>query len=242
MSHKREILGSGLTSIEATTFSAPFDGKDAELLKQQLGSVKHEALPQYLERIESAARSVLTELGLPVEYGAYVQEDGGPWRFAGTGSAASAAVLLASQQRRRAVACIGPWRVIRNLGHPHDSPQGYSARVIELVAQARAARGRDDFDGFGRLMLQLGEMTSQARFKAIFEKDTMRGRDVIAGSGMGGKQRRTPAKVENAIVESFARLKAEKWPKVAAYVKLATEFGKSERTIRRIIERNEKPQ
>jgi hypothetical protein len=242
MSHKREILGSGITARETMVLSGPLSVTEFEELKQWIGEVLHQSFTEDLSHLSNEAAAILQDHGIPSAPGVYLQVGGGVWqRFA---DRKSCAIVIEEATATGATYSFSEnlFGVANILGHAHDTPAGYAARALDLVLEIGQARARGDFDGHGRAVMKLGEMMSQARFKAIFEKDTLRGRDVIAGSGMGGKQRRTPAKVENAIVEAFDRLRAEKWPKVAAYVKLATEFSKSERTIRRIIERNEKPQ
>ena len=206
-----------------------------------------EGLPEYLARVEAGMRQVLAPLGVPLEYGSYYRIDGGPWQLAADKEAAKRALLEAYAARLACGATREIWHMVKALGYHHDTPEGYAARALDLIGQATLARSRNEWDRFGVCMLKLGELTSSARFKAILEKDTLRGRKLVEAGREGGNQarenRRVVTRQQTAAMQAeFARLAAAGKPKMTIYRTLARKHGFNEKTIRRALKRAAAPQ
>ncbi len=129
--------------------------------------------------------------------------------------------------------------------YPPDSPQGYTARLLMMIAAARRHAAAGKVDEAMAEAFAAGELVTEAAMKDIFEADFVAGEKVRAGgraahAGTYG----TPAEIEARHVEYAAAVDAALatgLPKMKAYEVVGKQFDVYPDTIRRAYKKHSQP-
>lgn len=126
--------------------------------------------------------------------------------------------------------------VFVRLGIPPDHAAGSAAQALVLIEQIRGKSNNPD-EALA-LAIKLGEITEQAKFKAAWEDDALRGAaiqqaaekgDLMANGSRELRQNRAEAIRQQVEAEIKRGLK-----RTAAYKKVAKTIGKAPKTVERI--------
>jgi hypothetical protein len=130
-------------------------------------------------------------------------------------------------------------QAVLRLGHEPDSPQGYAARVLCTLSQARQQLEDGHLDDAMALAFGAGELVNEAAMKGAFEPDVLVGEKVRAGGRRAHEQTYGTDEEKQAeradYLAAFDQEIAQRAGKMKAYASVAKRFGVSEVTIRRAV-------
>jgi hypothetical protein len=124
-------------------------------------------------------------------------------------------------------------------GYPHDSPEGYAARVLMTLRVAQDQLEAGHLDEAMALAFAAGELVTEAAMKGVFEKD------YLAGAGARDRMRKvheekygTVEEVESrdeAIRQAVDSALAKGFRKMKVYKAAAERFRTSVSTVQRAL-------
>jgi len=230
MRRTNKTVGTGITkrAIVAFDWNDPAD-VDAQI-QAAIMTFERTSFERLSKRIVGHAVRILEQAGLPTETeGAYAIVGAKSW------------TRLKKNHRSKhgKQQGLSLSELVLRLGCMSDSPEGYSARLISLIDEARRLRDDGQVDEAMAKAFAVGELINEAWIKEVWEQDALRGVKLVEGGRLGHEMvhgtEDAKAARRNAYQRTYRQGLAEGLSRMAAYEVAAGKHGVSKRTIQRAV-------
>ena len=223
-------IGTGITKRGVVGFDWNTPGDVDAQIAAAIRAFEQTSFMKLSERIASQAKTILAASGLPGEIqGVYALGGNGDWTR----------ILEPLPGGKIDPEWMSLPEVVAALGYAVDSPEGYSASLLFLIAEAERLLRAGDIDQAMARAFTAGQQIAAAGIKEVWEKDALRGEKVVEGAQVGHEQvhgtEEEKLKRHAAYGRAFEAALKQGLSRMTAYDTVADKFRVSPVTVRRAV-------
>ncbi len=230
MRRTNKTVGTGMTKRTIVTFDEDDPADVDAQIQAAIMTFERTSFDRLSKRIVSHAVQILAQAGLPTEMG-------DAYAIAGAKSWTRLKQNRRSKRAKRQGLSLS--ELVLQLGCMSDSPEGYAARLISLIDEARRLRDDGQVDEAMAKVFAVGELINEAWIKEVWEPDALRGVKLVESARLGheavhGTEEAKAAR-QDLYLGTYRQSLAEGLPRMAAYEAAAKKHGVSTKTIQRAV-------